>query len=91
MGGYQYLIHYTEQAMGVAGSNDRPTNIVLCANEHVKGGWLATPSTPPGSAKDNAVDIPKIEYMNKILAGRFFDNLSDDIPDHHRKLPFMCN
>ena len=38
-------------------------------------------------AEDLVVDMPKIEFsINKILAERFFDNLSDDIQDHHSKL-----
>ena len=41
-------------------------------------------------AEDRAVDKPKIRFsVNKILTGRFFDNLSDDILDHHSELPFV--
>jgi hypothetical protein len=40
--------------------------------------------------KDCSADIPKIEFSaNKILAKRFFDNLSDDMLDHHSRLPFV--
>ena len=48
MGGYQYftILNYG----GWLANNDGPTPIVLCTNEQVKGGWLATPSTPSGSA-----------------------------------------
>ena len=38
-------------------------------------------------AKDCAVNTPKIEFSEKkILAERFFNNLSNDI---HRNLPFI--
>ena len=41
-------------------------------------------------AKDCAMDTPKIRFSaNKILTGRFFDNPSDDILDHHSELPFV--
>ena len=41
-------------------------------------------------AEDRAVDMHKIRFSaNKILTGRFFDNLSDDILDHHSELPFV--
>ena len=41
-------------------------------------------------AEDHAVDTPKIKFSaNKILTGRFFDNPSDDILDHHSELPFV--
>ena len=40
-------------------------------------------------AEDHAVDTPKIEFsVNKILAEGFFNNPSDDIPDHLSKRPF---
>ena len=40
--------------------------------------------------EDHAVDTPKMDFSaNKILAGRFFDNLSNDILDHHGKFPFV--
>ena len=44
MGGYLYftILNYG----GWLASNDRPTPILLCTNEQVNGGWLATPSTP---------------------------------------------
>ena len=41
-------------------------------------------------AEDRAMDTPKIRFSaNKILTGRFFDNLSDDILNHHSELPFV--
>ena len=41
-------------------------------------------------AEDRAVETPKIRFSaNKILTGRFLDSSSDDILDHHSKLPFM--
>ena len=41
-------------------------------------------------AEDCAVNMAKIRFSaNKILTGRFFDNPSDDILDHHSELPFV--
>ena len=41
-------------------------------------------------AEDRAVDTPQIRFFaNKMLTGRFFDNPSDDILDHHSELPFV--
>ena len=45
-GGWLPVLYYTE-LRGWLANNDRLTPIVLCVNEQVKGGWLATPSTPP--------------------------------------------
>ena len=42
---------------GGLASNDRPTPIVLRTNEQVKGGWLATPSTPTGSAPELSLEL----------------------------------
>ena len=37
--------------------------------------------------EDRAVDTSKIDFsVNKVLAERFFDNLSNDILNHHSKL-----
>ena len=41
-------------------------------------------------AENRAMDMPKIRFSaNKILTGRFFDNPSDDILDHHSELSFV--
>ena len=47
LSGWLPILYYTILNYGgwLTG-NDRPTPIVLCTNKQVKGGWLATPSTP---------------------------------------------
>ena len=49
------------------------------------GLWIAVIASEL-HAEDRAVDIDF--SANKILAESFFDNLSDDILDHHSKRPF---
>ena len=62
MGGYQYftILNYG----GWLASNDGPTPIVLCTNEQVKGGWLATPST--------LLDQPLNKYTVILSYGEYY-------------------
>ena len=40
-------------------------------------------------AKHRAVDPPKSSFLRQIVAEGFFNNPSDDMLDHHSKLPFV--
>ena len=70
-------------------TNDRKLKLTIDV-DNLSDGLLIAAFSSKLHAEDRAVDTPKIEFSaNKILAKRFSGNPSDDILDHHGKLPFV--
>ena len=58
--------------------------------EDLSDGQLITTNATELHAEDHAMNMPKMEFSaNKILAGRFSNNPSDDILDHPTKHCFI--
>ena len=65
------------------------TRLIVDVDDLLDGLWIVAFDSELHT-EDHAMDAPKIRFSaNEILTGRFFDNPSDDILDHHSKLLFM--